>query len=404
MEVYLARQPIFNREMNVFGYELLYRRNNENNAFEYIDAEQATAEVINNAFLTNELSNLTDNTKAFINFSEQLLLKEIPRLLPKEQVVIEVLENIKPKPSLINILRGLRDDGYLIALDDFTFSEEFEPFIKLAQIIKVEYPAVDVERQKYFIQKYKKQYGTIFLAEKIETREQQKKALAIGYDLLQGYFYSKPLMVKGKGIEALKTSILQMIQEVEKEEPDYNILANIIEKDLSLSYKLLRIVNAVGYGSRHKITSINQALVRLGTDEIKKWIYVLMLQDHRNVENNELVKISLIRAKLMELLALELGLRDQHFDFFLTGMFSSIDTLLNKSMEEIISSLPLSKGVEEALLGKSNQAFQLLQVILHIERGEWTALDRHELINDIKEGTLMSLYIHSIKWVMEINN
>lgn len=404
MEVYLARQPIFNREMNVFGYELLYRRNNENNAFEYIDAEQATAEVINNAFLTNELSNLTDNTKAFINFSEQLLLKEIPRLLPKEQVVIEVLENIKPKPSLINILRGLRDDGYLIALDDFTFSEEFEPFIKLAQIIKVEYPAVDVERQKYFIQKYKKQYGTIFLAEKIETREQQKKALAIGYDLLQGYFYSKPLMVKGKGIEALKTSILQMIQEVEKEEPDYNILANIIEKDLSLSYKLLRIVNAVGYGSRHKITSINQALVRLGTDEIKKWIYVLMLQDHRNVENNELVKISLIRAKLMELLALELGLRDQHFDFFLTGMFSSIDTLLNKSMEEIISSLPLSKGVEEALLGKSNQAFQLLQVILHIERGEWTALDRHELVNDIKEGTLMSLYIHSIKWVMEINN
>lgn len=404
MEVYLARQPIFNREMNVFGYELLYRRNNENNAFEYIDAEQATAEVINNAFLTNELSNLTDNTKAFINFSEQLLLKEIPRLLPKEQVVIEVLENIKPKPSIINILRGLRDDGYLIALDDFTFSEEFEPFIKLAQIIKVEYPAVDVERQKYFIQKYKKQYGTIFLAEKIETREQQKKALAIGYDLLQGYFYSKPLMVKGKGIEALKTSILQMIQEVEKEEPDYNILANIIEKDLSLSYKLLRIVNAVGYGSRHKITSINQALVRLGTDEIKKWIYVLMLQDHRNVENNELVKISLIRAKLMELLALELGLRDQHFDFFLTGMFSSIDTLLNKSMEEIISSLPLSKGVEEALLGKSNQAFQLLQVILHIERGEWTALDRHELVNDIKEGTLMSLYIHSIKWVMEINN
>lgn len=404
MEVYLARQPIFNREMNVFGYELLYRRNNENNAFEYIDAEQATAEVINNAFLTNELSNLTDNTKAFINFSEQLLLKEIPRLLPKEQVVIEVLENIKPKPSIINILRGLRDDGYLIALDDFTFSEEFEPFIKLAQIIKVEYPAVDVERQKYFIQKYKKQYGTIFLAEKIETREQQKKALAIGYDLLQGYFYSKPLMVKGKGIEALKTSILRMIQEVEKEEPDYNILANIIEKDLSLSYKLLRIVNAVGYGSRHKITSINQALVRLGTDEIKKWIYVLMLQDHRNVENNELVKISLIRAKLMELLALELGLRDQHFDFFLTGMFSSIDTLLNKSMEEIISSLPLSKGVEEALLGKSNQAFQLLQVILHIERGEWTALDRHELVNDIKEGTLMSLYIHSIKWVMEINN
>lgn len=404
MEVFLARQPIFDRNMKIYGYELLYRRNNENRFFANIDDERATAEVINNAFLTNELRDLTDHSKAFINFSEELLIKEIPRLLPKESVIIEVLESIQPTNEILQALTNLRNDGYVIALDDFIFDDELEPLIELAQIIKVEYPAVSIERQRHFIRKYKRLYGTTFLAEKIETREQQKQAMELGYDLLQGYFYSKPLMVKGKGIVTLKTSILQMIHEVEKEEPNYKILEEIIERDLSLSYKLLRIVNSVGYGTRHRIESINQALVRLGTDEIRKWIYVLMLQENHALETDELVKTSLIRAKLMESLARELKLQEKQFHFFLTGLFSSIDTLLNRHMNEIITLLPLAEDVEEALLGEHNLPWHLLQIALYIERGEWSRLDQHELIRHIEDGKLMDLYIQSIKWVMEINH
>src|SRR5690625_2728966 len=189
MEVFLARQPIFDRNMKIYGYELLYRRNNENRFFANIDDERATAEVINNAFLTNELRDLTDHSKAFINFSEELLIKEIPRLLPKESVIIEVLEPIQPTNEILQALTNIKNDGYVIALDDFIFDDELEHLIELAQIIKVEYPAVSIERQRHFIRKYKRLYGTTFLAEKIETREQQKQALELGYDLLQGYFY-----------------------------------------------------------------------------------------------------------------------------------------------------------------------------------------------------------------------
>lgn len=403
MEVYLARQPIFDRQMNIFGYELLYRRSSKENFFDGIDAQQATAEVINNAFFTNELEDLTDGTKAFINFSEELILNEVPFLLPKEQIVIEVLEDVNPTPAVIKACQKLKDEGYTIALDDFIFDERFEPLIELAHIIKVEYPAVSIENQKYFIQKYKREHGITFLAEKIETREQQQVALDIGYDLLQGYFYSKPVIVTGKEIEIFETNILQIIQEMEKEEPDYHILANIIERDLSLSYKLLKIVNSIGYGSRHKIESINQALVRLGIDEIKKWIYLLMLQEKRNVQNKELIKISLIRAKLMELISIELKSAYHYFDFFLTGMFSSIDTLLNKKMEEIVATLPLEEHVENALLGKGNELSEVLKIALLVEKGEWDKLDNNLLANKIEQGVLTNLYIRSLKWVMEMN-
>src|SRR5690625_2879604 len=391
MEVYLARQPIFDRHMNIFGYELLYRRSSENNFFEGIDAQQATAEVINNAFLTNELDDLTDGTKAFINFSGELLINEVPLLLPRDKIVIEVLEDVHPTPAIIKACQKIKCEGYTIALDDFIFDERFEPLIELADIIKVEYPAVSIERQKYFIQKYKREYDITFLAEKIETREQQQIALDIGYDLLQGYFYSKPVIVTGKEIEILETSIFQIIQEMENDEPDYNILASIIERDLSLSYKLLKIVNSVGYGSRHKIKSITQALIRLGIDEIKKWIYLLMLQEKRNVQNKELIKTSLIRAKLMELIEFALNLKYHYFDYFSTGLFSSIDYLLNKKMDEILANLPLAEHVEDALLGEKNELYEVLELALLVERAEWSELDNNLLANKIEQGELTSL-------------
>lgn len=402
MDVYLARQPIFDRQMNVFGYELLYRSSQEHNFFDGVDAQQATAEVINNAFFTHELEALTDGKKAFVNFSEELLLKEVPLLLPKDQLVIEVLEDVEPTPEIISACQKLRKLGYTIALDDFVFDEKYLPLIKLTNIIKVEYPAVSVEKQQYFIEKYKRDYGITFLAEKIETHEEQQVALNIGYDLLQGYFYSKPIIVTGKEIEIFQTSIFQIIQEIEKDKPDYDVLASIIERDLSLAYKLLKMVNSAAYNSQYKIDSIHQALTHLEIDEIKKWIYLLMLQEKRTVDNKELVKTSLIKAKFMELIALEMKLKDNYFDFFLTGMFSSIDCLLNKDMKEVLASLPLTPQVEDALLGRDNELSNVLELAQLIEKGDWDSLEDHPLASQIEKSRLSSLYIHSLKWAMDM--
>ncbi|MFC0216751.1 EAL and HDOD domain-containing protein [Paenibacillus chartarius] len=196
MEVYAARQPIFDRSMNIYGYELLYRRSS-NNYYEGINDKQATAELINNAYLVIQLNDLTGGTRAFINFSEELLVKEIPLLLPKEGIVVEVLERVKPTADVINACKKLKKFGYKLALDDFVFDGSYLPLIEIADIIKVEYPALDPNQQHQMIEQYQRQYSLKFLAEKIETREEHQTALALGYDFFQGYFFSKPVIVKG---------------------------------------------------------------------------------------------------------------------------------------------------------------------------------------------------------------
>lgn len=213
MEVYAARQPIFDRNMNLYGYELLYRKS-INNYYEGIDDKQATAELINNAFLVIQLNDLTDGTKAFINFSEELLVKEIPLLLPKEGIVVEVLEWVKPTANVIQACKNLKENGYILALDDFVFDGEYPPLVEIADIIKVEYPAVDPDKQRQMIKQYKRQYSLKFQAEKIETREEHRTALALGYDFFQGYFFSKPVIVKGEEIGGLRTSIIQIVNEL----------------------------------------------------------------------------------------------------------------------------------------------------------------------------------------------
>ncbi len=400
MEVYAARQPIFDRNMKIYGYELLYRRS-MNNFYEGVDDNQATAELISNAFLTMKFDALTNGTKAFINFSRELLEKEIPMLLPKEQTVIEILERVEAVPSVIEACKQLKKNGYIIALDDFVFQESNKALIDYADIIKIEFPSVEYEKQQQLIDQYK--HKIKFLAEKIETRAEHRLALNMGYSLFQGYFYSKPVIVKGQGIRGLNANLSKIIEEVNKGEPDYQKITEIIEKDLGLSFMLLKLSNSAAFGTYYKIYSIKQALVRLGTEEIKKWIYLMMLKEVQNIENHELIKTSMVRAKLMELLATELGLKHKHLEFFMAGIFSSIDVLLNQPMKIVVEDLPLTNDVKEALLGNENNITEVLGHIVHLEIADWSNLSSQEFVNRLGKEKYMALYIKALRWAMELD-
>lgn len=400
MEVYAARQPIFDRSMKVYGYELLYRRS-MNNFYEGIDDNQATAELISNAFLTMKFDALTNGTKAFINFSRELLEKEIPRLLPKEQTVIEILERVEPVPSVIEACRLLKKSGYTIALDDFVFQDSSEALIEVADIIKIEFPAVPYEKQQQLIERYR--HKITFLAEKIETRAEHQLALNMGYSLFQGYFYSKPVIVKGNGIRGLNANLSRILQEVSKGETDYQRIAEIIEKDLGLSFMLLRLSNTGAFGAHYKIYSIKQALVRLGTDEIKKWVYLMLLKETQSIENHELIKNSMVRAKLMELLAIETGLKQKHLEFFMAGVFSSIDVLLNQPMKTAVEDLPLTNEVREALLGSENEIREVLEHIIRLEMADWNNPGSQAFLERLGRETYMLLYIKALRWAMELD-
>jgi len=396
MEVYVGRQPIFDRYNNVLGYELLYPRS-MNNFYEGNDANKDTAEVINNAFFVMHFDELTEGTKAFINFTESMIVDNVPMLLPKETLIVEILEQSIISQDLIESCIKLKQNGYKIALDDFVFSEQYIPLLEIVDIVKIEFSRVSLFEQRRLLNLYKHKLS--FLAEKVETREEYDLALNMGYDYFQGYFFSKPVIVKGKDIAVLNTNIVRIINELYAEEPEFNRISEIIQADLGLSYKLLKVSNTVYFEAKYEIKSIKQAIVRLGISELKRWFNILLVKDIQIIENRDLIKNSIIRAKFMELIALEIGLEQEYLDYFMVGMFSSIDILLNREMKTIVEELPFTQEVKDALLGNENPINNALSVIVKHEYAQLNELDLVQPIQNISQSRFMELYIEAITWV-----
>lgn len=401
MDVYVARQPIFDRKLAIFGYELLYRKS-MNNYYEGTDANVATAELINNVFLTMDTHALTGGGKAFINFTKEGLIEKLPMILPSKAIVVEILETVKIDRDVIEACKNLRQKNYTIALDDFVFHEEYLPLIELAQIIKIEFPAVSLEEQKQLIQKYK---GKVkFLAEKVETREEYQIAYDMGYDYFQGYFFSKPIILKDKEVSPLNINLLKILEILNSPEPEYCEISDIIGMDLGLSYKLLRLANSVAFGSpNYKINHIRQALPRLGFDELRRWIYILIMADRQIAENKELIRNCLIRAKIMELAAFKINKGEIRFEYFITGMLSSIDVLTNKEMSEIVEELFLVDEVKKALLGEKNHIKHILDMVIEYELTACEGFAFDEDGDEILMESLGEMYMEALTWVMNLN-
>lgn len=396
MDVYVGRQPIFDRSMNVYGYELFYRRSDAN-LFESLDDSRAAGDLINSAFLMMQMNELTHGTKALIQFSGELMVKEIPLLLPKDSVVVELLERVEPLDEVIRACRKLKDSGYVLAVSEFVLEEPYRPLFDLADIIKVDFASVD----NNLLAQYR---GKRFLADRIETREDYLTARALGFHLFQGTFFSKPSILAGKGIEHVSFNLVRILNELSEDEPDFQKITEIVERDLGLSYKLLKVANSIAHGSRYKTNSMNQALVRIGTAELKKWVFLMMLKEVENKENKELIRTCLVRAKFMELLALDMGMKKNHQSYFITGLFSALDTLLNREMASIVNELPLPEEITDALLGKQNEVRELLEIVKGYESGSWENLDSNRLFKLFSKEKFMSLYVQALAWSMEMEN
>lgn len=399
MDIFVARQPIFDRRMHVYGYELLYRHSSQN-TFSGIDDKQATGELIYNSFLVVGIQSLTEGTKAFINFSKDHITEKLPSILPPQSVVIEVLERGKATKETVKACQQLREMGYTIALDDFVLDQDNIALTEVADIIKVEFPAVSFERQKRLLQKYQPQIK--FVAEKIETREEYQWAHKMGYDFFQGYFFSKPAIIASKEIKSLPINIINILGELNKPNPDFATISAIVERDVGLSYKLLKIVNAVYYGLRYKVTTIIQAVAYIGIHELQQWMAILMVKELRNPENAELIKLCVIRSKFMELISWEIKATNLASDYFFTGLFSFLDVLMNKPMEEALKDLPLADKVKQALLGEKNEYRECLNFVTSCERvtGDYKKSRISSLIDSKR---FMELYIEALDWAKKVN-
>ncbi|HZK01716.1 MAG TPA: EAL domain-containing protein [Anaerovoracaceae bacterium] len=394
MDLYVARQPVFDRNMDVYGYELLYRSGIKN-YYDGTDDSKATAELINNAFLVMQSKEITSKVKSFINFPKQMLLEKIPLVLPANTTVVEVLERVEIDQNVVDACREMKDKGYTIALDDFVFDESYLPLLEVADIIKIEFNSVSLNEQQLLMNKYR---DTVkFLAEKVETRQEYQLALEMGYDYFQGYFFSKPMIMTDREIGVLKPNLIELVNILNEEEPEYDEIASVIEKDLDLSYKLLRLSGSVFHGFETKV--VKHALVQIGLAELCRWLYVLMLKDIQTVENRELIKTCFVRARLMEMIAKVTGDGKRKSEYFTVGLFSSLDVLLNKDMEVITKDLTMPDRAKEALNGEKNKIRTVLDIVLYYELSVWDKIDKGILNLGIRPGKLREMYFDALMWV-----
>ncbi|MRH43904.1 HDOD domain-containing protein [Aquibacillus halophilus] len=403
MEVFVAKQPIFNNNNECIAYELLYR-NSLANFFNHTDGDKATTEVIVNSFLNIGIKKLSNGKPCFVNFTEKLLELKVPTYFTPHSIVIEILENVEITQQTVNLCKDFKSLGYTIALDDFFLMHENENVFSLlhyVDIIKIDFLATS-KQERNEIKDHLKSYNLAFLAEKVETQEEYEEAIEDGYVLFQGYFFSEPIILQTNDIPPYFFPFMLILKELDKPEPDINRISSAIESDLSITYKLLKLINSPIIRTKYEIGSIKQAVVLLGLKEIKKWLYVLALRGtHKSKSssaNIEVIHLSLTRAKLSELIGEEQPTQQDKSKYFLLGMLSLIDTVLHLPMKKVLDELPISNDVKEALLGQDNDLRKHLDFIKIVERLNFDddIVMEHSL--SISKDRLFTLYSRANIW------
>jgi len=318
--------------------------------------------------------------------------------LPSQSVVVEILENIEPDEEVVKICTKLKKSGYIIALDDFVFSDKFQHLIELADIIKVDFLVTLGEERGNIITSVTNSHIK-FLAEKVETRADFEQAVSLGYSYFQGYFFSKPEILSEKDVPSYKVQYIRILQEIHRIDLDYSRMEEIIKYDVAFSYKLLRYVNSAHFGFRQKVTSVKHALVLLGKRQVEQWISLLILRELGRDRPEEIVVLSVMRAKFGEILVQKMNLQKLSSDVFIMGMFSLLDCLLSRPMGEILKDLPIATEVKKALLGADNQLGNIYDLILSYERGEWSKFTYYASKCNIEEEEVPDLYLQSFQWI-----
>ena len=396
MDFYLARQPIFNAHKKLHAYELLYR-GYKDYSLAQVSGNKATTSILSSVFLTEGFSVISGAKPCFVNFTEELLLKKIAYSFPKNQVVVEILEDVNPTEEVIEVIRELKSNGYTIALDDFVFEKKLEPLIAIADIIKIDVRLTPTDTILKTL-RYLSRFNVKLLAEKVETREELEKATKLGFNYYQGYFFSKPEQVLVKELASIKLTLLNLMAEVARKATTLERLHLIISKDLAISYKLLRFLNSAYFYRLEKVRSVKHAIAYLGEKELRRFLLLVIVSELAMDKPTELVRLSLIRAKFCELLARQSILVDYDLEIFMVGMFSFMDTMLDADMKVVMEKLPVSDAVKDALVNGTGMFAPFLDAVIAYERrqdGQFI-----EILDElgVDSASVPDLYLEAVKY------
>jgi len=364
---YIARQPIFNNRLGVFGYELLCR-SGPKNIFEY-QVEASTSVIVDSTMLF-DLQALTGNAKAFVNIDLGALQRRAAFLLPPDRVVLEILETVSGTPEVIQACRDLSAAGYALALDDVISVEKLGPLLDIAHFLKMDFRGTDMDARRS-IADCSRSRRLSLVAEKVETQREVEDARNLGCSHFQGFFFCKPAILSQRGIPGNKLHYLRLLEASTEEELQIDKVEAILKQDPSLTYKLLRYLNSPILGLRCEIRDIRHAISLLGETEFRRWVSVVAITGMANDKPSELVRTALARACFCEQIAALIGLANRKSELFLFGLLTILDALLDLPMEQAITRLPLNEEVRLALLGEPGTLRDVRDLLLSYERGNW---------------------------------
>jgi EAL and modified HD-GYP domain-containing signal transduction protein len=387
---YLGRQPIFDRNGRIFGYELLYRHDDCPHA-RVIDGAQATSQVIINGFWELGLGRVVGRNRAFVNLTRDFLLNPEWLPPPSQQLVLEVMEEVVTDKAVVGALCNLRRAGYTIALDDFTYRPDTRRLLDFANIVKLDVQDLDAPQldEHYALLR---QYPVELLAEKVETPVQFDRCRDMGFDYYQGYFLCKPRVLSGKRLSTSRLRALELMAALQRPELEPQAIENLISQDPGLAFRLLRYINSPAFPATQKIHSIHHAIIYLGEREIRRWANLVILTG-LNDKPGAIILTALVRARMCELLAGRLQVECAECAF-MVGLFSVLDAMLDQPLKKVLSALPFAPEIVSALLNGEGQYAPVFDLTLAYERGNWSHLDRQPLARD----EIVKSYLEAVVW------
>ncbi len=396
---YVARQPIFDRDEKVFGYELLFRDNMEN-VFPDVNPDIASRVTLDSSLLVG-LDILCDGRRAFVNCTRETLIGGMVTLLPSHSTVVEVLETVPVDAEVVAACEHLKEAGYLIALDDYVSNDPREPLAEMADILKVDLKLTTHEQRGALVKRHGP-WRCRMLAEKVETHAEFVAAREQGFIYFQGYFLRRPEMMTTHDVPANRINYIRMLQAVSRNDLDLPEIDKLVKTETSICYRLLRYMNSAKFGFKNEIHSVRHALSILGDREVRRWVQLIATVGAGQDKTSDHVLCALVRAHFGELLAPLT--RHGESDLFLLGLLSMLDVMLEMPMSEILQKIPLDSEIKAVLRGEPSLLRPVYQLMLAHESGDWEAARSVAENLHIDSDTVAAHYWKAQQWAREVSS
>ncbi len=399
-QFFLGRQSILDRDQNLAGFELLFRSGHKN-AAQFQNDDIATSLVINHSFNELGFKTVLGNYRGYINVSKSILMSDMIELMPKDQVVLELLESVRIDAEVVERCKHLKTMGYMLALDDLNhYAPHFEPLRGVIDVVKVDIEHIDHADLAKIMGHFNK-WPAKLLAEKVDDRETARHCFDLGFDLFQGYYFSKPIIITGKRLSHSELELIRLIGMVTNEASNADIEA-VFKRSPGLTFNLLRLTNTVASGAHRKITSVSHAILELGRRQLQRWLQMLLFaNDKATAFPNPLMQLAATRGKFMELLAMQIDSNNQELEdqAYMVGIMSLMDALLSMPIAEVISPLNAPSSVRDALLFHAGQLGKLLQLIELLEKNDMEAANRLvEELEPLDIARVNNAQIEALAW------